>query len=324
MIADMGSVRPGRADAHGRAARHGDGRRSRCTTLAGAKHSGQFGGAAPDALIVAAARARVAARRQRRRRRRRAAARGVDGRVLQRRRVPRARRGAARAAAASAPAGSARASGRARRSRSPASTCRRSTSALNAVVAARAREDQPARASRAGRRRGAGRAGPPPRERCGRSASRSRSTPGETGNGFSARHLRPGLRGRARGDGERPGAAPPVIAAGGGSIPLVSALQRGRARRPRSCWSAPPTATPTSTRPNERVLLDEFEQAIVAEAEFFGEYAGAERIVSDDGARRRPASAAHTFMRADARRDRARSATRCPTRRSCSSGSASA
>ncbi len=40
-------------------------------TLAGAKHSGQFGGAAPDALLVADARAGVAARRARRRGRRR-------------------------------------------------------------------------------------------------------------------------------------------------------------------------------------------------------------------------------------------------------------
>ena len=41
--------------------------------------------------------------------------------------------------------------------------------------------------------------------------------------------------------------------------------------------------------PNERVLLDEFEKAVVAEAEFFGRYAGARG--SGDAARERAAAA---------------------------------
>ena len=123
-----------RADADGRAARHGDGHGRGRARSAGAKHSGQFGGAAPDALIVAAAGARLAARRARRRRRRGPAAR-ASGRAR-----PTADdefrelgRGAATACRCSAPAASARACGPGRRSRSPASTCRRSTDALNAV-----------------------------------------------------------------------------------------------------------------------------------------------------------------------------------------------
>ena len=58
--------------------------------------------------------------------------------------------------------------------------------AVNAVVAVRAREGQPARASRAGPGRGAGGARPPPRGARGRSASRSRCTPRRRGKGFAA------------------------------------------------------------------------------------------------------------------------------------------
>ena len=57
-------------------------------TLGSAKHSGQFGGAAPDALIALTARARLAPRRERGRRRRRSSSRRVEGCVLDRRRVP--------------------------------------------------------------------------------------------------------------------------------------------------------------------------------------------------------------------------------------------
>ena len=52
VIGDMGSVAPGRADADGGAARHGDGHASRSRRWRARKHSGQFGGAAPDALLA--------------------------------------------------------------------------------------------------------------------------------------------------------------------------------------------------------------------------------------------------------------------------------
>ena len=42
----------GHPDAHGRLARHGDASTLEVRTLSGPKHSGQFGGAAPDALIT--------------------------------------------------------------------------------------------------------------------------------------------------------------------------------------------------------------------------------------------------------------------------------
>ena len=51
VIGDMGSFRPGRADAHGRL-RGMAMVTVEARTLAGPKHSGQFGGAAPDALIA--------------------------------------------------------------------------------------------------------------------------------------------------------------------------------------------------------------------------------------------------------------------------------
>ena len=75
--------------------------------------------------------------------------------------------------------------------------------------------------------------------------------------------------------------------------------------------------------PNERVLLDEFEKAVVAEAEFFGEYAareeqGAHERRDRERGRRRPGSWSACSVRSSA------AATGCRTRRSCSSSSASA
>ena len=93
-----GQRAPGRAHAHRRAARHGDGHdrgddagRGEAQRPVRRRRAGR--------ADHAAARALDAARRERRRRRRGPAPRGVGGRVLHRRRVPRARRGAARAAA---------------------------------------------------------------------------------------------------------------------------------------------------------------------------------------------------------------------------------
>ena len=190
----------------------------------GPKHSGPVRRRRAGRAARAPARARLAARRARRRRGRRSAARGVDGRVLQRRRVPRAGRGPARAAA-----------DRHRRARLArlvgpgdhghrASTCRRSTTRVNAVSPHARAKHQPARAPGAGRRRGAGGARPPPR---GAAAVRDRARGARRRRPATAspptRPARPTTR-RAR-RWRPPGAATPVIAAGGGSIPLVSALQ---------------------------------------------------------------------------------------------------
>ena len=58
--------------------------------------------------------------------------------------------------------------------------------------------------------------------------------------------------------------------------------------------------------PNERVLIDEFEKAVLAEAEFFGTYAEALRAREDVRERRRRRDAGRqpkrTFMRAHPRR----------------------
>ena len=159
---------------------------------------------------------------------------------------------------------------------------------------------------------------------CGRSGSRSRSSAGRDRQRLRRRHDRPGLRGGARRDGRPPGGRAPVSAAGGGSIPLVSALAGARRRTPRSCSSAPPTATRTSTRPTSACCSTSSRRRSPPRprSSASSPRAGAER----DGRHRRPAGTAaeHTFMAAAARRHRARSATRCRTRRSCSSGSASA
>src|SRR3954468_23960002 len=93
----------------------------------------------------------------------------------------------------------------------------------------------------------------------------------ETGNGFSADTTGAAYE-AARTAYSQAWGTPAVNAAGGGSIPLVSALQ-----------NAAPTAEVLLVgatdgysnihAPDERVLLDELEKATVAEATFFGEYA---------------------------------------------------
>ena len=87
-----------------------------------------------------------------------------------------------------------------------------------------------------------------------------RSTPEETGNGFAADTTGPAYDGGARGDGGRVGTPDRSSAAGGGSIPLVSALH-----------AAVPDAEVLLVgatdgyanihAPDERVLLDELEKA---------------------------------------------------------------
>jgi acetylornithine deacetylase/succinyl-diaminopimelate desuccinylase-like protein len=93
----------------------------------------------------------------------------------------------------------------------------------------------------------------------------------ETGNGFAAR-----TSGRAydaaREAWEAAWDAPPVTAAGGGSIPLVNALQAA-APDAEVLLVGTTDGYANIHAPDERVIVDEFEKAIVAEAEFFERYA---------------------------------------------------
>ena len=137
--------------------------------------------------------------------------------------------------------------------------------------AVRPRQAQPAHPSRAGPGRGAGRADQVPR---GAAAVRDRAR----GRGGGDRH---GLRRRRRParptrprapPSPRPGAARRSIVATGGSIPLVSALQEA-APEAEILLFGTTDGFANIHAPNERVLLDEFEKAVAAEAEFFSRFA---------------------------------------------------
>ena len=90
----------------------------------------------------------------------------------------------------------------------------------------------------------------------------------ETGHGFAAQHRQRCRRRRVRGlvgslgRGDRHGGRRGLDPAGRARWPRPC-------RAPRSCSAGRPTATPTSTGPNERVLLDEFEKTTVAIADLF-------------------------------------------------------
>jgi acetylornithine deacetylase/succinyl-diaminopimelate desuccinylase-like protein len=96
---------------------------------------------------------------------------------------------------------------------------------------------------------------------------------GETGHGFAARTESPAYA-AAREAWTAAWGVPAVTAGSGGSIPLVSALSR-------AVPDADVLLVGTTDGyanihgPNERVLLSEFENAIVAEADFFARYAAA-------------------------------------------------
>jgi acetylornithine deacetylase/succinyl-diaminopimelate desuccinylase-like protein len=95
--------------------------------------------------------------------------------------------------------------------------------------------------------------------------------PGAIGNGFSADTTGAAYE-AARGAMEAAWGAPPSFAATGGSIPLVNALN---AAVPEAEILLLGTTDGYANihAPNERVLLDEFEKAVVVEAEFFGRFA---------------------------------------------------
>jgi cysteinylglycine-S-conjugate dipeptidase len=95
----------------------------------------------------------------------------------------------------------------------------------------------------------------------------------ETGQGFAAKTSGPAYE-AARAALAHAWGAETVSFASGGSIPLVSALQEA-VPDAEMLLMGTTDGFANIHAPNERVLLDEFEKATVAEAEFFGRYAEA-------------------------------------------------
>jgi acetylornithine deacetylase/succinyl-diaminopimelate desuccinylase-like protein len=93
----------------------------------------------------------------------------------------------------------------------------------------------------------------------------------ETGNGFAARTSGPAYE-AARAAMQAAWGSAPVSAAGGGSIPLVTALQDA-APEAEVLLVGTTDGYANIHAPDERVLLDELEKAIVAEADLFGRLA---------------------------------------------------
>ena len=94
---------------------------------------------------------------------------------------------------------------------------------------------------------------------------------GELGSGFAATTTGPAYE-AARAAWESAWGTTAVTAAGGGSIPLVKALSEAVPEAEMLLVGAT-DGYANIHAPNERLLLDEFEKAIIAEAEFFGRYA---------------------------------------------------
>jgi cysteinylglycine-S-conjugate dipeptidase len=97
--------------------------------------------------------------------------------------------------------------------------------------------------------------------------------PGATGNGFAARTSSPAYD-AAREAWSAAWAAPTVTIGAGGSIPLVSALQQA-VPDAEILLVGTTDGFANIHGPNERVLLDEFEKATLAEADLFGRLATA-------------------------------------------------
>jgi acetylornithine deacetylase/succinyl-diaminopimelate desuccinylase-like protein len=98
-----------------------------------------------------------------------------------------------------------------------------------------------------------------------------RVTLGETGKGFAARAGGPAYE-AARSALSTAWGAEAVEVASGGSIPLVSALQEA-VPDAEILLLGTTDGFANIHAPNERVLVSEFESAVLAEAAFFGEYA---------------------------------------------------
>ncbi len=95
--------------------------------------------------------------------------------------------------------------------------------------------------------------------------------PGPTGNGFSAVTTGPAYE-AARAAWAQAWGAEVMMAGSGGSIPIVSAIA-GALPDAEALLVGTTDGYANIHGPNERVLLDEFEKTIVAEAEFFGRFA---------------------------------------------------
>ncbi len=93
----------------------------------------------------------------------------------------------------------------------------------------------------------------------------------ETGNGFAARTTGPAYD-AAREAWEAAWGSAPVSAAGGGSIPLVNALQAA-APDAEILLVGATDGYANIHAPDERVILDELEKSVVAEADFFARFA---------------------------------------------------
>ncbi|MBV9337019.1 MAG: M20/M25/M40 family metallo-hydrolase [Solirubrobacterales bacterium] len=104
--------------------------------------------------------------------------------------------------------------------------------------------------------------------------------PGPTGDGFAAVTTGPAYQ-AARVAWAHAWGAEVLLAGSGGSIPIVSALA-GALPDAEALLVGTTDGYANIHGPNERVLLDEFERAIVAETEFFREYA--ERAAAPAGA----------------------------------------
>ena len=94
---------------------------------------------------------------------------------------------------------------------------------------------------------------------------------GETGNGFAAATDGPAYQAAFAAFAAAWGTEPQLIATGG-SIPLVKALSEA-APEAEILLFGTTDGFANIHGPNERVLLDEFERAVLAEALFFQEYA---------------------------------------------------
>ncbi len=97
--------------------------------------------------------------------------------------------------------------------------------------------------------------------------------PGPTGDGFSATTTGPAYT-AARAAWSQAWGTEAMMAGSGGSIPIVSALA-GALPNAEALLVGATDGYANIHGPNERVLLDEFQKAIVAEADFFGRYAEA-------------------------------------------------
>jgi cysteinylglycine-S-conjugate dipeptidase len=95
--------------------------------------------------------------------------------------------------------------------------------------------------------------------------------PGDTGRGFAARTSGPAYDAARAALATAWGSEPQLVATGG-AIPLVSALQ-GAVPTAEVLLLGTTDGFANIHAPNERVLLDEFEKAVMAEALFFAEYA---------------------------------------------------